>query len=100
MNYYDFAPTSAKKSIEDNFNSIRWTPLTSRILSKLYDISPISFSCNSSDGRHIDQVYFQKGSEEFKFFETIRPVNLESNKAPVDRDLRGYCPNEDYNFYD
>jgi dopamine beta-monooxygenase len=49
----DFAGTSVDASIGDNFNAIRWTPLTSRILDRLYNTASISFSCNGSNGENI-----------------------------------------------
>jgi len=80
MNYYDNSPTSLKNSIQKNFNLIRWTPLTSSILSNLYDISPISFSCNSSAGTHIEGAY--TGKEYPEYFESIQPKNLKKLRAP------------------
>lgn len=53
MKTIDYSPTSSNNSIKENFNSIRWTPLTATLLNKLYNLSPISFSCNSSDGENI-----------------------------------------------
>ena len=98
MKEYDLSNTSSLKTIEENFNSIRWTPLTSSILSKLYDISPISFSCNSSDGAHIPQVYANKDRNSF---EIIKPEGLRTDYAPVDKDLSGKCEeNSDDYFYD
>lgn len=89
MNYYDLAGTSSENSIEENFNSIRWTPLTSSILSKLYDSSPIAFSCNSSDGEHIQPVY---GRDDTKSsFNLPSILNLRSNYAPLDKNLEGNC---------
>lgn len=102
MQKYDYAETTSKKSVQENFNSIRWTPLTSDILSNLYDISPISFSCNSSNGQHIDRVYRRNKNEpEVDYFNVPRPVNLAQNYAPYDEMLRDSCHdsiNEDYDL--
>ena len=87
MREYDFADTSSQKSIETNFNSIRWTPLTSRILSKLYDISPLSFSCNSSDGKQIKEAYSMSNN----FFEAINVEDLRSDYAPLDKEINDEC---------
>ena len=100
MKKYDFANTSSEKSVEENFNSIRWTPLTSSILNKLYDISPISFSCNSSDGEHIAQVYRpQTGAKYAQYFEVIQPENLAKTAAPADEELEKKCRKNDYGEY-
>lgn len=89
MNYYDSSETDPSYSIEENYNSIRWTRLTSSILSKLYEKSPISFSCNSSDGEHIKNVYGK--NEEKKFFKLPKIKNLKNDFAPIDPDLAGNC---------
>ena len=83
MNTYDLANTSKEQSVEENFNAIRWTPLTASILGKLYDISPLAFSCNSSDGQHIERAYERAGN----YFETINPAGLKNDFAPIDKDL-------------
>ncbi len=58
MSRIDLAHTNlATKSVKENFDSIRWTPLTKSILSQLYDIAPVALSCNSSDGARIDKAY-------------------------------------------
>lgn len=94
MKHYDLAETSRKKSIEENFNSIRWTPLTSSVLSKLYDISPIAFSCNSSAGRHLDKAYESQDStgEDIHYFDVIRPRGLVAVSAPIESELKEDCP--------
>ncbi|GAB1598046.1 hypothetical protein Ahia01_000081500 [Argonauta hians] len=38
------------KGYRSSFNSIRWTPLTSHLLDKLYRSSPLSMQCNQSNG--------------------------------------------------
>lgn len=105
MKSYDYASTSPEKTIEKNFNSIRWTPLTSRVLSKLYDISPIAFSCNSSKGMHIDRVYRNEkrtNNEEIQYFDSIQPINLAKDRAPIPYELSGKCfaqtPQDYYNY--
>jgi dopamine beta-monooxygenase len=87
MKIYDLANTSSQYSIEENFNSIRWTPLTSSILSKLYDISPLSFSCNSSDGKHIEKAYVKSNN----YFEALDAEDLRSKYAPLDKDINEEC---------
>lgn len=92
MKHYDLAETSSKKSIQENFNSIRWTPLTSSVLSKLYDISPIAFSCNSSAGRHLDKAYQESQTgEEIQYFDVIKPRNLVDVSAPIETELKEDC---------
>ncbi len=94
MKFYDLSETSNTKSIEENFNSIRWTQLTSTVLSKLYDISPIAFSCNSSNGRHINKAYVQEGtSEVIKYFNIIEPMRLDIVSAPVESEFKEECNN-------
>ena len=95
MNKYDLAKTDVNnKTIRENFNEIRWTPLTGSILSSLYDIAPIDFSCNSSHGVHISKAYQNNRNG---IFEVIKLDNekdrmsLKQNWAPVDQDLLGYC---------
>ncbi|CAF0788379.1 unnamed protein product [Brachionus calyciflorus] len=101
MNFYDSAETKSNNSIQKNFNSIRWTKLTSSILSKLYDKSPISFSCNSSDGEHIQNVYGKNDEKEFFEIPTFR--NLKSTNAPLDPNISSQCrrahdDDEEYNY--
>ncbi|XP_064649636.1 dopamine beta-hydroxylase-like [Lineus longissimus] len=50
MHNWDKDATSPSKGIEDNYRSIRWTPMTSHLLKTLYDESPISMQCNRSNG--------------------------------------------------
>lgn len=94
MSYLDKSNTSGEKSVEDNFNSIRWTPLTSSVLSALYDLAPISLSCNSSDGRQIEAAYWN-GEKRRSSFEIKLPDNLSDDYAPVDQDLLGKCDEYD-----
>ena len=89
MREYDYADTSSLKSIEDNFNSVRWTPLTSSILGKLYDISPLAFSCNSSDGQHIRAAYANN------YFEPVNAAIINNDYAPKDPELSEDCDNAD-----
>ena len=87
--FQDLAETSKSKSLEENFNSIEWDPTTSQILSKLYDKAPISFSCNSSDGKHIDNVYGRYGDKDF--FNLPRVKHLRSLRAPMDPIIDSKC---------
>jgi dopamine beta-monooxygenase len=92
MGEYDLAGTSAANTIGENFNAIRWTPLTVGILRRLYDIAPVSFSCNSSDGANIESVYRDRASGEYKSeFDVSLPEGLSSYRAPLDLDLYGLC---------
>jgi dopamine beta-monooxygenase len=98
MREYDLSNTSEANSIEQNFNSIRWTPLTAGILKRLYDISPVAFSCNSSDGQNIESVYRpdKLSGGEFKTeFEIALPENFNNYRAPLDFDLYSSCDNYD-----
>ncbi|KAH3798087.1 hypothetical protein DPMN_151677 [Dreissena polymorpha] len=47
---WDLDPTNPKAGDRANYQSIRWTPLTSLLLKTLYRTSPISMQCNKSDG--------------------------------------------------
>ncbi|RNA02847.1 dopamine beta-hydroxylase [Brachionus plicatilis] len=89
INYYDLAETNKYKTIEENFNSIQWNQVNSRILSKMYDEAPISFSCNSSDGQHIANVYGRYNQKEF--FEVPQITNLRSDRAPLDPVIASEC---------
>jgi dopamine beta-monooxygenase len=96
MKYYDCAVNiTESNSLEENFNSIRWTPLTKSILKRLYDTAPISFSCNSSDGHNIERVYWDKKRMIRKEdFEIEMPVGLRQDYAPIDPELIGDCHSE------
>jgi len=61
MNEYDFDPTSNKKSVEENYQSIRWSPLKTQILQEFYEIAPIHLSCNGSDGDYIPKFDGNRG---------------------------------------
>ncbi|XP_060594958.1 dopamine beta-hydroxylase-like [Ruditapes philippinarum] len=50
MNNWDFDKTSPAKGDRANYQSIRWTPLTTLLLKTMYMTSPISMQCNQSDG--------------------------------------------------
>ncbi|XP_052224126.1 dopamine beta-hydroxylase-like [Dreissena polymorpha] len=50
VNKWDLDPTNPKAGDRANYQSIRWTPLTSLLLKTLYRTSPISMQCNKSDG--------------------------------------------------
>lgn len=95
MRYFDRANTSDSKSIGENFNSIRWTPLTSAMLSRLYDTSPVGFSCNRSDGTRFDEIY---QTEEFATlkgaFKPVRVSNMTTRLARIDEKLLGKCKTE------
>ena len=94
MRRYEFANTSADFSLSQNFNGIRWTPLTSAILSNLYDKAPIAFSCNSSLGTNIPQVYKSiRNGDERKYFQPIDVTNMPSKYAPEDPKLDQHCRN-------
>ena len=101
MNQIDYSETDTEtKSVKENFNSIRWTPLTKSILSQLYDIAPITLSCNKSDGKHIDQVYNQNDNMLFKL---NKIDGLKTDRAPIDYDLVGDCfqySNDNYEDYE
>jgi hypothetical protein len=47
---WDFDKTSPAKGDRANYQSIRWTPLTTLLLKTMYMTSPISMQCNQSDG--------------------------------------------------
>ena len=72
MKELDQADTSSKQSIAENFNKIRWTYLTSSILNKLYDMAPISFSCNKSDSVNL---LIQNGKDITKYNAFKLPFN-------------------------
>ena len=91
MKYYDQAETSNEKSVKENFNAVRWTPLTAEILEKLYDMADISFSCNSSDGVNIERIYAQQNAKRKESFKVNIPINLSTKHAPVDYELSGNC---------
>lgn len=95
MNKYDLAPTNiSTKSIGENFNSIRWTPLTSSILSRVYDVASLSFSCNSSEGVHISKAYSQNMNGVFevsKLTDKQDRMVMSSNYAPINQDLSRDC---------
>lgn len=74
MSQLDLANTSSFKTTNENFNSIRWTPLTSSILKELYDTSYLSFSCNSSDG-----LSLLRQSSEFKAIKLENDAYLTPN---------------------
>lgn len=48
---WDVDKIDLSKGYRNSYNSVRWTPLTSHLLNKLYEISPLSMQCNQSDGR-------------------------------------------------
>lgn len=88
MRYFDRSNTSSKrKSVEENFNSIRWTPLTTAMLSRLYDIAPLAFSCNRSDGTNFASVY-DEAKRHGGWFKPIRAKNMSTRYAPVEMSLR------------
>jgi dopamine beta-monooxygenase len=99
MKEYDLAQIDLKrKSIRENFDSIRWTPLTSSILNELYEIAPIAFSCNSSHGKHIRQAYKNNKNGVFDLIRLDDDNDmriLKQNYAPSIIDTKGYC---DYNL--
>lgn len=92
MRYFDRSNTSDSKSIGENFNSIRWTPLTGAMLSRLYDTSPLSFSCNRSNGTRFDEIY---GTNEFTrlkgAFEPVRALGMTTRLAQINETLREKC---------
>lgn len=50
MQRWDLDKTGPDIGDRANYQSIRWTPLTTLLLTTLYDTSPISMQCNQSDG--------------------------------------------------
>ncbi|XP_033732438.1 dopamine beta-hydroxylase-like [Pecten maximus] len=50
LNEWDKEGTSWRKGDRENYNSIRWSPTTTRLLLSLYDMAPLSMQCNKSDG--------------------------------------------------
>jgi hypothetical protein len=98
--YSEIEPTSS--SVSANFNSIDWNPLMVEKLKTLYDSSPISFSCNSSDGVHIYEAYRRHDllknlpltCNNKKFYEmpkNISKLNLEKVYAPLDKEFSQKC---------
>ena len=80
MSTLDLADTSSRQSIVKNFNKIRWTSLTSAILSKLYEVAPISFSCNKSNGGNI-LVNNGKNMNDYKAFKIPKNDFGESQRS-------------------
>ena len=72
MNTLDNANTTKTLSIEENYNRIRWTLLTAKLLNKFYNNAPISFSCNSSNGNNI---LYDKGYDMNKYKAFEMPIN-------------------------
>lgn len=72
---YDFDVTSPKKSVEENYQSIRWSPLKREILQTFYEIAPIHLSCNGSDGNYIPKFDGNRG---------YSPVEPEERDVPLD----------------
>jgi hypothetical protein len=72
---YDYAPTSDDKTIYENFEAIRWTPLTADILQAFYEIAPIHLSCNGSDGTY---------SPKFDWTREYRPQEPNQRDVPLD----------------
>lgn len=103
MRYFDRSNTSSsRKTVIENFNSIRWTPLTSSMLSRLYDTSLIAFSCNRSDGTNFESVYNSNDvRRQGGWFKPIRAKNLTTRYAMIDPRLRETCEKTiDYGFDD
>lgn len=95
MKRYDLAHVDLSgKSVRENFNSIRWTPLTSSILDRLYDVAPVSFSCNSSHGKRIRRAYSGNQNGVFDLIQLDDENDqriLSQNYAPNFSDSTGYC---------
>jgi hypothetical protein len=72
---YDYAKTSKSRTIFENYNAIRWTPLTSEILQTFYELAPIHLSCNGSDGNY---------SPKFDWNRKYRPQEPEQRDVPLD----------------
>ncbi|XP_055353897.1 dopamine beta-hydroxylase-like [Paramacrobiotus metropolitanus] len=50
MRTLDDDDTAPEKSVNENYHSIRWTPLTASVLRDLYAETPLSMQCNMSSG--------------------------------------------------
>ncbi|KAL4219402.1 hypothetical protein ACF0H5_021982 [Mactra antiquata] len=59
MNQWDVDKTSPNKGDRDNYQSIRWTPLTTVLLKTLYKTAPIAMQCNQSDGTRFSCWYIR-----------------------------------------
>ena len=91
MKRIDLADTSSQKSIRQNFDSIRWTELTGSILNRLYDLAPINLSCNSSDGKRIEEAYELALEKTNSVFRLNQIKGLKTDFAPIDFDLINDC---------
>ncbi|CAF0824212.1 unnamed protein product [Didymodactylos carnosus] len=72
----DYAQTDENKTVEQNYESITWTPLTSAILQTFYEQAPIHFSCNGSNGNYLSGENWNKYSAQEPL---QRDVSLPSN---------------------
>ena len=72
---FDFAETSRYQTIYENYQSIRWTPLTTAILETFYELAPIHLSCNGSDGHY---------SPKFDWKREYRPQEPDQRDVPLD----------------
>lgn len=72
---YDYANISPQKTNFENYNSIRWTPLTASILETFYEIAKINLSCNGSNGNYLPR---------FNFKQDYLPVEPEQHDVPME----------------
>ena len=73
---YDDAKTSEHQTIFENYQSIRWTPLTTEILETFYELAPIHLSCNGSNGNYIPK---------FDWRREYRPDEPEQRDVPLEQ---------------
>lgn len=72
---YDYAETKPEKTVLENYQSIRWTPLTSTVLQTFYELAPINLSCNGSDGNY---------SPNFDWKREYLPEEPEQREVPLE----------------
>jgi hypothetical protein len=72
---YEYKQTSKDQTIEKNYQSIRWTSLSTAILEAFYEIAPIHLSCNGSDGNY---------SPKFDWKKEYRPQEPQQRDVPFD----------------
>ncbi|XP_045209562.2 dopamine beta-hydroxylase-like [Mercenaria mercenaria] len=76
MNKWDLDDTMPSKGDRANYQSIRWTPLTTTLLKTLYMTSPISMQCNQSDGHRFPGVWEGVGLTKIK-----KPLSLPTRRC-------------------
>ena len=72
---FDYSKTSDDQTVFENYQSIRWTPLTTSILETFYELAPIHLSCNGSDGNY---------SPKFNWKKEYRPEEPEQRDVPIE----------------